>query len=163
MKALIGRSEIRVGTFNPELDTYTLNHYKPISKEAAGLRRVRTVWWRSRHDAGTHGTTLVANLLGRRGAFPYPKSLYAVRDTIEPVLRNRPDALIVDFFAGSGTTLHATALLNAEDGGRRQCILITNNEVEEKATRGIEQGLASTVAIRSSRLRGSLSPRRGLG
>lgn len=139
MKTLIERGEIRVGKFNPELDTYTLNHYKPVDKEKAGLRHVRTVWWRSRHDAGTHGTTLVANLLGRRGAFPYPKSLYAVRDSLEPVLRNRPDALVVDFFAGSGTTLHATALLNAEDGGRRRCILITNNEVEEKATKRLNK------------------------
>lgn len=39
-----------------------------------------------------------------------------------------PDALILDFFAGSGTTLHATMALNAEDGGKRQCILVTNNE-----------------------------------
>lgn len=38
------------------------------------------------------------------------------------------DSLILDFFAGSGTTLHATMQLNAEDGGHRQCILVTNNE-----------------------------------
>lgn len=35
---------------------------------------------------------------------------------------------ILDFFAGSGTTLHATMQLNAEDGGHRQCILVANNE-----------------------------------
>lgn len=39
------------------------------------------------------------------------------------------DAKIVDFFAGSGTTLHAVNLLNSEDGGNRRCILVTNNEV----------------------------------
>jgi adenine-specific DNA-methyltransferase len=39
-----------------------------------------------------------------------------------------PNAIILDFFAGSGTTLHATMQLNAEDGGYRQCILVTNNE-----------------------------------
>ena len=53
-------------------------------------------------------------------------------------MANKPDALIVDFFAGSGTTLHAVNLLNAEDGGNRRCILVTNNEVsydEEKALR----------------------------
>jgi adenine-specific DNA-methyltransferase len=139
MARLIKAGQIRVGKFNPELDTYTLNHWKPIAKEKAGLRRVRTVWWRSRHDAGTHGTTLIANLLGRRGAFPYPKSLYAVRDTLEAVVKDRPDALIVDFFAGSGTTLHATALLNAEDGGRRRCVLVTNNEVDPKTTRQLNK------------------------
>src|SRR5207249_2697038 len=41
------------------------------------------------------------------------------------------EALVVDFFAGSGTTFHATALLNADDNGRRRCILVTNNEVNE--------------------------------
>lgn len=45
---------------------------------------------------------------------------------------NKPNALIVDFFAGSGTTLHAVNLLNAEDGGHRRCIMVTNNEVSEQ-------------------------------
>jgi len=44
---------------------------------------------------------------------------------------NKPHALIVDFFAGSGTTLHAVNLLNAEDGGQRRCIMVTNNEVSD--------------------------------
>lgn len=42
---------------------------------------------------------------------------------------NKPNAIVVDFFAGSGTTLHAVNLLNAEDNGRRRCIMVTNNEV----------------------------------
>ena len=70
--------------------------------------------------------------------FPFPKSLYAVHDTIRFFVANKPNALIVDFFAGSGTTLHAVNLLNAEDGGHRQCIMVTNNEVsadEEKRLR----------------------------
>ena len=58
-----------------------------------------------------------ARILGSRDAFPFPKSIYAVRDCLAAVVRDRPEALVVDFFAGSGTTLHATALLNA--GGRR--------------------------------------------
>lgn len=139
MLSLIEKGEIRVGQYNKRLDTYTLNHWKPVPKEKVGLRRVRTVWWETRHDAGTHGTTLLANLLGRRKAFPFPKSLYAVRDALETAVRNRPDALIIDYFAGSGTTLHATALLNAEDNGRRRCILVTNNEVDPKTTRKLNK------------------------
>lgn len=61
--------------------------------------------------------------------FSFPKSLYAVHDTIRFFIANKPNALVIDFFAGSGTTLHAVNLLNAEDGGHRQCILVTNNEV----------------------------------
>ena len=64
--------------------------------------------------------------------FEFPKSLYAVHDTIRFFVANKPNALIVDFFAGSGTTLHAVNLLNAEDGGNRRCIMVTNNEVSEQ-------------------------------
>ena len=55
--------------------------------------------------------------------FPKPTSLISQLIKICP-----SDTLILDFFAGSGTTLHATMQLNAEDGGKRQCILVTNNE-----------------------------------
>jgi len=48
---------------------------------------------------------------------------------LEVAIGNRPHALIVDFFAGSGTTLNAVNLLNADDGSQRRCILVTNNEV----------------------------------
>ena len=92
-------------------------------------RRMKTVWHRSRHDAGVGGTDVLRQLLGGR-AFSFPKSVYAVQDCLASVLRDRPNALVLDFFAGSGTTLHATALLNAIDGGSRRCVLITNNELE---------------------------------
>jgi adenine-specific DNA-methyltransferase len=64
---------------------------------------------------------------GRR--FPFPKSLYAVEDALRFFVANKPDALILDFFAGSGTTAHAVMRLNRQDGGRRRCISVTNNEV----------------------------------
>ena len=63
--------------------------------------------------------------------FSFPKSLYAVFDAVRFFVANKPNALIVDFFAGSGTTLHAVNLLNAEDGGQRRCIMVTNNEVSD--------------------------------
>lgn len=132
MQTLIDNGDIRVGKYNKKQDTYTLNHWKPVDKDKVGLQRLRTVWWRTSHDAGTHGTTLITRLLGKRNPFPFPKSLYAVRDTLEAVVKNRPNALIIDFFAGSGTTLHATMLLNEADGGSRRCIIVTNNEVAKK-------------------------------
>ena len=69
----------------------------------------------------------MTSIIGNR--FPYPKSIYAVKDSLGFFLKEKPYALILDFFAGSGTTLHAVNLLNAEDGGRRRCIMVTNNEV----------------------------------
>ncbi|MEX0754723.1 MAG: DNA methyltransferase [Actinomycetota bacterium] len=90
----------------------------------------KTMWHRGRHTAGgAGGTSLVAELTGKRGAFSYPKSVYAVRDAIDVAIGDRSDALIVDFFAGSGTTLHATMMLNARDGAGRRCVLVTNNEL----------------------------------
>jgi adenine-specific DNA-methyltransferase len=75
-------------------------------------------------------------------AFPFPKSLYAVEDTIRLFVADKLEAVILDFFSGSGTTAHAVMRLNRQDGGRRQCISVTNNEVaadEQKELR--ERGL----------------------
>lgn len=88
----------------------------------------KTVWNRKSHDATEWGTRLLKPLL-INARFSYPKSLYAVHDAIRFFVAEKPNALIVDFFAGSGTTMHAVNLLNAEDCGHRRCIMVTNNEV----------------------------------
>lgn len=101
-----------------------------------GKRTAKTMWFRSRHNAGgVGGTQLLSALLGENDVFSFPKSVYAVRDCLQVAIGNREDAVILDFFAGSGTTLHATALLNREDGGRRRCVLVTNNEVAEERSK----------------------------
>lgn len=87
-----------------------------------------TQWRISSHDATLNGTKLLNSIIGEK-RFTFPKSLYAVHDTIRFFVANKPNALIVDFFAGSGTTMHAVNLFNAEDGGHRRCIMVTNNEV----------------------------------
>ena len=112
-------------------------------KENKGLRPT-TQWDIKTHDAYRHGTNIIAKVLGK-GKFTFPKSLYAEKDCIGLFVKSKPNALIVDFFAGSGTTLHAVNLLNAEDGGHRRCIMVTNNEIsaEERRSfeaRGIKQG-----------------------
>ena len=99
-----------------------------------------TQWRIKTHDATRHGTDLLTKILPGR-QFPYPKSLYAVHDVINFFVANKPDALVIDFFAGSGTTLHAVNLLNAEDGGKRRCIIVTNNEVsDEEAKKLTDEG-----------------------
>ena len=109
---------------------------------AGEQRQIKTVWHRSGHDSGNYGSTLLRTVLGEGGLFAFPKSLYAVRDTLRVVCSHQPDALILDFFGGSGTTLHATALLNHELGGSRRCILVTNNEVTDKVeSKLLEQGI----------------------
>lgn len=85
------------------------------------------------HDATQQGTKLLDLYIGKR--FEYPKSLYAVHDVLRFFVANNPKALVLDFFAGSGTTLHAVNLLNAEDNGKRRCIMVTNNEIGEPKER----------------------------
>lgn len=89
-----------------------------------------TAWKKTSFDANAYGTKLIGKFLVDK-RFSFPKSLYSVYDALKIYLENKPDAIVLDFFAGSGTTLHAVNLLNAEDGGKRHCILVTNNEVSE--------------------------------
>lgn len=85
-------------------------------------------WRISSHDSTQYGTRLLSQLLpGRK--FPFPKSLYAVEDTLRFFLADKPEAVVLDFFVGSGTTAHAVMRLNQEDGGERKSIVVTNNEI----------------------------------
>lgn len=105
------------------------NSYELDDSEYKPFFLPSTQWTISSHDASRQGTNLLISIIGKR--FSFPKSLYAVHDTLRFFVGSKPNALIVDFFAGSGTTLHAVNLLNAEDGGNRRCIMVTNNEVSE--------------------------------
>lgn len=89
-----------------------------------------TAWKKTSFDANAYGTKLIGKfLIDKR--FSFPKSLYSVYDALKIYLENKKEAIVLDFFAGSGTTLHAVNLLNAEDNGKRHCIIVTNNEVSE--------------------------------
>lgn len=115
-----------------------------LKDESNNEVRPLTIWNKKSHSASEYGTTLINKIIGS-GRFSFPKSLYAVHDAIRFFVANNPNALILDFFSGSGTTLHAVNLLNKEDGGHRRCIMVTNNEVsaeEEKAFRakGLHKG-----------------------
>lgn len=105
-----------------------------IDKETA---MHKTVWTGSRYDGGSHGKRLLRKVIGVE--FDYPKSLYTMRDILYACTADRKDAVILDYFAGSGTTLHGTCLLNAEDEGRRRCIIVTNNEVEAKVAKRLNR------------------------
>lgn len=103
-----------------------------------------SVWNKSCHSASDQGSSLINSIFYEK-RFSFPKSIYATHDALWFFVANKPNALIVDFFAGSGTTLHAVNLLNAEDGGHRRCIMVTNNEISAEERRnfeahGIKQG-----------------------
>ena len=98
----------------------------------------KTVWVRESHNAQTSGTLIVSKLLPGR-SFPFPKSLYAVEDAIRFFVKDKPNAIVLDYFAGSGTTAHAVARLNRQDGGLRQSICVTNNEVSADEARVLHE------------------------
>ena len=83
--------------------------------------KVKTVWSDKRYNANHQGIRLLNNIIGGQ-KFSYPKSLYTVQDVIS--LLTSGNDIILDFFAGSGTTGHATFALNKEDGGNRKFILV---------------------------------------
>lgn len=72
------------------------------------------------------GTTIFRDIMGNTVEFNNPKNMDMIKYFIS--ISSSNSSLVLDFFAGSGTTLHATMQLNSEDGGHRQCILVTNNE-----------------------------------
>ncbi|MEO6197527.1 MAG: DNA methyltransferase, partial [Dehalococcoidia bacterium] len=111
-----------------------------IYRERKGVIPKR-VWNMSSHNAENGGSLVLSKLIPER-RFPFPKSLYAVEDSLRFFVGDRPEAVVLDFFSGSGTAAHAVMRLNRQDGGRRHCICVTNNEVgadEQKALR--EKGL----------------------
>jgi adenine-specific DNA-methyltransferase len=168
LSALVSQGYVRLGGYDEKRNTWTILYLNKRTRERITSREIlitgrdpisgaveleyaqnqgshhaiKTVWHRGIHDSGVYGSTLLKNILGADGSkFSFPKSIYSVRDAIGSVVRDRPDAILIDFFAGSGTTLNAVNLLNITDNGNRQCILVTNNEVsEDEATYLTEQG-----------------------
>ena len=87
----------------------------------------QSIWLDSKFSASEYGTQILEKILKAREVFPYPKSPFATAQCIK-VCTTEKDIVILDFFAGSGTTLQSVTQLNIEDEGQRQCVLVTNNE-----------------------------------
>ncbi len=83
----------------------------------------KTVWSGGEFDAGNYGNTLLINILGAK-KFDFPKSINLVKRCISLSTANFKNAIVLDFFGGSGTTAHATIDLNKEDGGNRKYIMV---------------------------------------
>lgn len=88
----------------------------------------KTVWTDKKYDANEYGTKLINDMVPAND-FDFPKSLYNVYDCLYAVIQDKPNAVVLDFFAGSGTTGHAVLLMNKLIGGNRKFILCTNNDV----------------------------------
>ena len=87
-------------------------------------RKPKTIWIDSKYDASSHGTNLLQDIFGNRQIFGYPKSIYSTQDILHSIAGKDKNSVIIDSFAGSGTTAHAVINLNREDGGKRKYILV---------------------------------------
>lgn len=85
----------------------------------------KSLWSNSKYDATSKGTRVLGNLFNNK-LFDYPKSIFAVIDALTIGSDNK--SLVLDYFAGSGTTAHATIALNREDNGNRKYILVEQGE-----------------------------------
>lgn len=98
------------------------NSYKIVEKDR--LKPIQSIQLIDNRFSNDNAKKELQNILGE-SLFDYPKPTSIMHYLLQAI----PNCeYVLDFFAGSGTTLHATMQLNAEDGGHRQCILVTNNE-----------------------------------
>jgi adenine-specific DNA-methyltransferase len=122
----IERFESEKEEFAPKLSKNKLHVYVKGRINDEGV--LPMTWWDKKEYSSTaYGTNLLKDIFSELQIFSYPKSLYAVMDSLL-VMSEDKNATILDFFAGSGTTGHAILELNKQDGGNRKFILCTNNE-----------------------------------
>lgn len=86
------------------------------------FEKYKTVWIDEKYDANVYGKQLLRKYVPN-SEFSFPKSLYTVMDCINAVVRDDKEAIILDFFGGSGTTAHSVLEINNNDSGKRQFIL----------------------------------------
>ena len=92
----------------------------------------KTLWYDSQYNAGDNGTKILSSMGFSKTDFEFPKSIYTVKDCVFAV--SDEDSIVLDFFAGSGTTGQSVMMLNNEDGGKRKYILVEMGEYFSKVT-----------------------------
>jgi len=100
-------------------------------------RKPKTIWSDSKYDASSHGTNLIKDMFGERKLFGYPKSIHSTFDAIHTLVGDDADAVILDFFAGSGTTGHAVIDMDRAEGedSFRKYILVEMGQYFEAVTK----------------------------
>lgn len=110
-----------------------------------------TVWDETKYSSTEYGTNYLIDIMGER-YFDYPKSIYAVIDCLK-VANCHKNALVLDFFSGSGTTADAVMQLNAEDGGNRNFILVQLPEKSDEKSEAYKAGYKTICDIGEERIR----------
>jgi adenine-specific DNA-methyltransferase len=121
-----------------------------LHRDARGARRkkLRTIWLAEEIGSTDTAVAELKEIVGHVFESPKPTGL------IRRILATMPDdVLVLDFFAGSGTTGHAVALANTEDGGTRRCISVNSAEPTRPGSNAHAAGLRTVADITRARLR----------
>jgi len=94
-----------------------------------------TNWIESKYSATEHGTGILKHYFNEYNPFSFPKSVYAVEDSIYIAGMKSKKGICLDYFSGSGTTGHAVINLNREDEGKRKYILVEMGEYFNTVTK----------------------------
>jgi len=106
-----------------------------LYKDEKARNLLQSVWLGKKFNATSYGTNLLTDMFGASGLFSYPKSLYTVSTAIDTVTFDADRALVLDFFAGSGTTAHAVIDLNREKANRLKYIIVEMGEYFDVVTK----------------------------
>ncbi|MFZ4535079.1 site-specific DNA-methyltransferase [Propionivibrio sp.] len=93
-----------------------------------------TMWIDSKFSATEHGTGVLKKLFKQHDAFSYPKSVFAVEESLKVSGATEDNALVIDFFAGSGTTAHAVLQMNANSDTNTRFLVVEVNKYFEAVT-----------------------------
>lgn len=114
-----------------ETGTWTVYYkYRPANSGVLPT----TMWIDSKFSATEHGTGVLKKLFKQHDAFSYPKSVYAVEESLKVSGATEDDALVIDFFAGSGTTAHAVLQMNATSDTNTRFLVVEVNKYFEAVT-----------------------------
>ena len=144
------RQQLKDGKMWFGIDGTSMPRRKTYLAERKGA--VPWTWWDHKSSGNNQEAKKeIIEILGKATAFDTPKPIRLLKKII--TISSESESIILDAFAGSGTTLHATMALNAEDGGKRQCILATNNEnniceeVTYERNKRVIQGYTNTKGV----------------
>jgi len=135
------------GRHGPRVDVFQKDW---LHRDIPGGRRkkLRTIWLAEEIGSTDTAVAELKDIVGHVFESPKPTGL------VRRILATMPDdALVLDFFAGSGTTGHAVALQNAEDGGTRRCLSINSAEPTREGSNARNAGLLTVADITRARLR----------
>ena len=131
----------RISSNSPKLTVDDLNKVVKVSESGTLYQIVNSKkepinsnWVDSRYNAGTYGTSMISDMFGDSSVFAYPKSLYTVQDYLKTILSD-DNRIVIDYFAGSGTTGHAVIDMSRVDQIDYKYILCEMGNYFHQATR----------------------------